>query len=139
MSNNPKVIYIAQTDTIGGCENGVARSSDGILDIRFSAPGSTGIGTNPEQLLAAGWSASLASSIATIAMLRGIILPGEVKIHAELSLTFDPEDFAVTARLNVALPGIERTAGDALLKEAIQICPVSRVMRLDCDVRLELA
>ena len=52
-----KVLYTAKTHTTGGRENGAARSSDGRLNVRLSTPGATGIGTNPEQLFAAGWSA----------------------------------------------------------------------------------
>ena len=47
-----------------GRENGASRSSDGRLDVRLSAPGSARIGTNPEQLFAAGWSACFESAIA---------------------------------------------------------------------------
>jgi hypothetical protein len=38
-------------------ENGASRSSDGRLDIKLSTPGTARVGTNPEQLFAAGWSA----------------------------------------------------------------------------------
>ena len=45
-----RVLYTAKTHTKGGRENGVARSSDGRLDVKLSPPGSSGQGTNPEQL-----------------------------------------------------------------------------------------
>ena len=57
MSRVAKVVYTAKTETTGGRENGASRSSDGLLDIRLSVPGSARIGANPEQLFAAGWSA----------------------------------------------------------------------------------
>jgi osmotically inducible protein OsmC len=52
-----KVLYTAKDHTTGGRDGGASRSSDGRLDIKFSVPGTPGTGTNPEQLLAAGWSA----------------------------------------------------------------------------------
>ena len=52
---------------IGRC---LTRSSDGRLDVRLSAPGSARIGTNPEQLFAAGWSACFESAIALAAAKR---------------------------------------------------------------------
>ena len=58
-----KLLYIAKTLTTGGREKGVARSSDGRLDVRLSMPGGPGTGTHPEQLLAAGWSACFASAM----------------------------------------------------------------------------
>ena len=63
MSQTGKVVYTAKTRTTGGRENGASRSSDGRLDVRLSVPGSARIGTNPEQLFAAGWSACFESAI----------------------------------------------------------------------------
>lgn len=57
MTQLEKVLYTGKTHTSSGGRDGTARSSDGRLDIKLSSPGSTGIGTNPEQLFAAGWSA----------------------------------------------------------------------------------
>src|SRR6266568_3077102 len=81
-----KVVYTAKTHTSGGRDNGAARSSDGRLDVRLSAPGSARIGTNPEQLFAAGWSACFESAIALAARQKKIALPGEVAIDAEVDL-----------------------------------------------------
>lgn len=52
-----KLLYTAKVHTTGGREHGVAKSSDDQLDVKFSTPGAGRPGTNPEQLLAAGWSA----------------------------------------------------------------------------------
>jgi osmotically inducible protein OsmC len=52
-----KVLYTSKAHTTGGRNNGVSRSDDGRLDVKLSRPGTSGAGTNPEQLLAAGWSA----------------------------------------------------------------------------------
>ena len=72
MTHIGKVVYTARTHTTGGRENGASRSSDGRLDVRLSTPGSPRIGTNPEQLFAAGWSACFASAIALAAHKRKI-------------------------------------------------------------------
>lgn len=40
MTQTGKVLYTAKTHTTGGRENGVARSSDGRLNIRLAIPGS---------------------------------------------------------------------------------------------------
>src|SRR6266567_8282039 len=81
-----KVVYTAKTHTTGGRENGVSRSFDGRLDVRLSTPGSARIGTNPEQLFAAGWSACFESAIALTARKRKIALPADVAIDAEVDL-----------------------------------------------------
>ena len=68
-----KVLYTARTHTTGG-RNGASRSSDGRLDIQLSRPGSSGDGTNPEQLFAAGWSACFIGAMGHVAAERKIAL-----------------------------------------------------------------
>jgi Ohr subfamily peroxiredoxin len=86
-----KVIYTAKTRTIGGREHGIARSSDGHLDVRLASPGSPRIGTNPEQLFAAAWSACFESAIALAASKSKVAL-GEIIIDAEVDLHAHNED-----------------------------------------------
>jgi len=61
------VRYTAKTHTFGGRRGGVSHSDDGRLDVKFSAPGVPGTGTNPEQLFAAGWSACFISAMGIVA------------------------------------------------------------------------
>jgi len=56
MNSSTKVLYTGKTHTTGG-RDGASRSSDGRLDVKLGSPGASATGTNPEQMLAAGWSA----------------------------------------------------------------------------------
>src|SRR3979411_1455196 len=123
MSKTAQVLYTAKTYTTGGRENGVSRSSDGHLDVRLSIPGSARIGTNPEQLFAAGWSACFESAIAHAARKRKITLPAHMAIDAEVDLNLADGGYFLRTRLNVSLPGVEREVAQALVDEAHQICP----------------
>jgi Ohr subfamily peroxiredoxin len=51
-----KLLYTAKAHTTGG-RDGASRTDDGRLDVKLSSPDTSGSGTNPEQLFAAGWSA----------------------------------------------------------------------------------
>ena len=133
-----KVVYAAKTETTGGRENGASRSSDGLLDIRLSTPGSARIGTNPEQLLAAGWSACFESAIALAARKRKIALPAGVSIDAEVDLNLGEGGYFLSARINVRLPGVEGNAARALVDEAHAICPYSKATRGNIDVAINL-
>jgi len=133
-----KVVYTAKTHTTGGRENGAARSSDGRLDVRLSIPGSGRIGTNPEQLFAAGWSACFESAIALSARERKITLPADVAIDAEVDLNLTNDGYFLRARLNVSLPGVEREVAQALVDEAHRICPYSKATRGNIDVAIRL-
>lgn len=138
MDQYSKVLYTAKTHTSGGRENGVARSSDGRLDLRLSVPGSARIGTNPEQLFAAGWSACFESAIGIIVQKRKITLSGDVTIDAEVDLNLSDAGYFLTARLNVGIPGVERDVGQSLIEEAHQICPYSKATRGSIDVTIRL-
>jgi Ohr subfamily peroxiredoxin len=133
-----KVIYTAKTHTVGGRENGTARSSDGRLDVKISPPGAVRAGTNPEQLFAAGWSACFESAIGLAARKRKVAL-SEVTIDAEVDLHLAGSDnFSLSARLNVGLPGIDRDVAEQLVNDAEQLCPYSKATRGNIDVTINL-
>src|SRR5262245_35519827 len=110
-----RLLYTAKTHTTGGREKGVARSSDGRLDITLSTPGTSGTGTNPEQLFAAGWSACFEGAIAGVAGKMRIALPEDIASDAEVDLNLGDDGFFLRARLNVSIPGIDREVAQTLL------------------------
>ena len=124
---------------VGGT-HGVARSSDGRLDVRLSAPGSARIGTNPEQLFAAGWSACFESAIALAARQKKIALPGEVddRRRAGPRTCSDGGYVAERPRSTSACRGSSATLAQALVDEAHKICPYSKATRGNIDVAINL-
>ena len=138
MTKSGKMLYTAKTRTIGGRENGVSRSFDGRLDVRLSTPGSARIGTNPEELFAAGWSACFESAIALAARKRKITLPADLVIDAEVDLGVADDSYFLRIRFNISLPGVERAAAQALADEAHQICPYSKATRGNIDIKINL-
>jgi lipoyl-dependent peroxiredoxin len=108
MSRIVRVLHTAKTETTGGRDNGASRSSDGLLDVRLSTPGSARIGTNPEQLFAAAWSVSFEDAIALAARKRKIALPADVSIDAEVDLNLGDNGYFLSTRLSLRLPGLER-------------------------------
>jgi lipoyl-dependent peroxiredoxin len=132
-----KVVYTAKAHTTGGRESGIARSSDGRLDVKLSLPGSARIGTNPEQLFAAGWSACFESAIGLAARNRKIAL-ADLAIDAEVDLHLADGAYFLSARLNVRLPGIAHEVAQALVDDADQLCPYSKATRGNIDVAINL-
>jgi len=133
-----KVLYTAKDHTTGGRDGGASRSSDGRLEIKFSVPGTPGTGTNPEQLLAAGWSACFIGAMGLAAGKMKIQLPAETAIDAEVDLCRTGVDFFLQARLNVSLPGLEREVAQALVDVGHQTCPYSKATRGNIDVVVKL-
>jgi Ohr subfamily peroxiredoxin len=138
MSQNQKILYTAKVHTAGGRENGVARSSDGRLDIRLSTPGAAGEGTNPEQLFAAGWSACFEGAMSVVASKMRIKLPADTSIDAEVDLCLTGADFFIRARLNVNLPGLEQDTAQKLVDAAHETCPYSKATRGNIDVTINV-
>jgi lipoyl-dependent peroxiredoxin len=138
MSRTSKVLHTGKTRTTGGRENGASRSSDGRLDIRFATPGSARIGTNPEQLFAAAWSACFESAIALAARKRKAVLPNGIAVDAEVDLNVADDGHFLSARLNISLSGIDRTTAQALIDEAHEICPYSKATRGNVHVVINL-
>jgi osmotically inducible protein OsmC len=138
MSETTRVLYTAKTRTTGGREHGVSRSSGGRLDVRLSAPDSMRIGTNPEHLFAAAWSACFESAIPLAAHRRKIALPAGVAIDAEVDLNLEDSGYFLSVRFNVSLPGVGRAAAQALIDEAHTICPYSKATRGNIDVSINL-
>ena len=132
-----KVLYTAKTHTTGGRE-GASRSSDGRLDVQLSTPGTARVGTNPEQLFAAGWSACFEGAMGLAARKRKIALPADLAIDAELDLCHADGGYFLQARLNVSVPGMAPDVARALVDEAHQTCPYSKATRGNIDVAINL-
>lgn len=132
------VIYTGKTHTTGG-RNGDSRSSDGRLEIKLSGPGSSGPGTNPEQLLAAGWSACFIGAIGKAAAASKVTLPSNLAVDAEVDLGNTDNAYFLRARLNVSLPGVDPAVARALIDTAHQTCPYSKATRGNIDVEINLA
>jgi Ohr subfamily peroxiredoxin len=140
-SNNmklDKIIYTGKTHTSSGGRNGTSLSSDGRLDIRLSSPGAAGDGTNPEQLFAAGWSACFIGAMGLAAKGLNITLPDALSVDAEVDLGMIDGGYALQARLNVHLPGLDSKMARTLVDKAHETCPYSKATRGNIDVQINL-
>jgi osmotically inducible protein OsmC len=137
MSQLEKVLYTAKTHTTGG-RDGASRTSDGRLDVKLSSPGAAGVGTNPEQLFAAGWSACFLSAIALVASQQKVALPADRAIDAEVDLGTNDGGYLLRVRLNVSLPGLDPDVAQSLVDAAHQVCPYSKATRGNVDVSINL-
>ena len=138
MTQPGKVLYTAKVHTTGGRDGGASRSDDGRLDIKHSVPGSPGTGTNPEQLFAAGWSACFEGAMGIAARKMKVTVPPDMAIDAEVDLCLNDGAYFLQARLNVSLPGLERSVAQALADAADQTCPYSKAIRGNVDVTINL-
>lgn len=138
MTTLDKVLYTARAHTTGG-RDGASRTDDGRLDVKLSSPGTSGTGTNPEQLFAAGYSACFIGALKAVGGMQKIAIPQDVAVDAEVDLGPITGGYGIAVRLTVHLPGMERAAAQALVDTAHQVCPYSNATRGNIDVTLTLA
>jgi lipoyl-dependent peroxiredoxin len=133
-----KVEYTGKAHTTGGRDGGASKTDDGRLDIKLTYPGTPGNGTNPEQLLAAGWSACFLTNIKIAGGKMKVRVAPEAAIDSEVDLCSTDDGFVLQARLNVSLPGLNREVAQSLIDIAHQNCPYSKATRGNIGVTINL-
>lgn len=134
-----KVIYRAHAKATGGRE-GRAVSSDNVLDVQLTTPlelgGAGNVGTNPEQLFAAGYSACFLGAMKFVANRDKVALPVDVSVSGVVGIGPIPTGFGIEVDLQVSLPGMDRADAESLVQKAHIVCPYSNATRGNIDVRL---
>ena len=135
--NTMTTLYTAHAHVTGG-RDGAAKTDDGKLDVKLAPPkelGGNGAGTNPEQLFAAGYAACFIGAMRLVAGNEKIAVPQGLAIDADVSLGKDAQDnFRLGVVFNIALPGMDKAAAEALVAKAHEVCPYSRATRGNIDV-----
>jgi len=133
-----KVLHTGRSHVIGG-RDGFASSRDGRLGVLLSPPGAPGAGTNPEQLLAAAWSACFLGALRHAANARKLSVPSATEVDTEVDLAHGERGFFLQARLTVTLPGVEPEVALSLIDAAQRACPYSKATRGNIAVSFALA
>ncbi|RFM32156.1 organic hydroperoxide resistance protein [Chitinophaga silvisoli] len=133
-----KVLYTGRVHVSGGRE-GYAKSDDGRLQTALTAPGSKGPGTNPEQLLAAGWSACFIGAMQHNAASMGFTLPADLSIDTDIALTTGDNGFHLLAHLQINLPGFSEEAAKQIVAAAHETCPYSKATSGNINVSIDVS
>ena len=141
MTKLEKTLYTAHATSTGGRE-GTSRSSDGVLELKLTTPkemgGNGAVGTNPEQLFAAGYSACFIGAMKHVAMTQKIAMPADTSIKADVGIGPIPAGFGIQVTLNVTVPGMERAVAEKLVHAAHGVCPYSNATRGNIEVTLNI-
>lgn len=133
-----KVIYTAHAKSTGG-RDGTTRTSDGLLDLKLAVPkemGGSGGGVNPEQLFASGYSACFIGAMKFVTGTQQIALPADTSINASVGIGQIPQGFGIEVKLEVSIPGMNKTAAEALVAKAHEVCPYSNATRGNIEVTI---
>jgi osmotically inducible protein OsmC len=146
-------LYTAVATATGG-RDGHVESSDGIVKLDLSVPRAMGGpgkpgASNPEQLFASGYSACFAGAIGFVANQQHKKL-GEVQVTGHVTFgkldekaSYDAEGktyplpgFQLAVQLDVHLAGVDKAEAEKLIEEAHLVCPYSRAIRNNVEVKL---
>lgn len=140
-----KVLYTARATAEGG-RDGHTASDDGKLDVKLAPPPemggpADGLGTNPEQLFAAGYASCFHSALKLVA--RRMKLDADdstVTAAVGLGQIEGSQGFGLTVELTVSLPKVpDAEQGQQLVETSHQVCPYSNAIRDNVHVALSLA
>jgi len=141
MPSPDKVLYTAQSTATGG-RDGRAVSSDGVLNVQLTTPkelgGAGGVGTNPEQLFAAGYSACFIGAMRFVAGKAKVVLPADTSITGHVGIGPIPAGFAIKVQLDIKVPGLPKDQVQKLVEAAHQVCPYSNATRGNIEVALDV-
>jgi Ohr subfamily peroxiredoxin len=138
-----KILYTATATAKGGRE-GTVKSDDGVLDLVLAMPrelgGSGRRATNPEQLFAAGYAACFENALLRVARERKVKISDPIVTAAVGIGRNDSGRFGLGVSLRVAIPDLDRSTAESLVKEAHEeVCPYSHATRgnIGVDVAVE--
>lgn len=104
--------------------------------LSFKTRFDNGVGTNPEELIAAAHSGCYTMQLSFLLSEAGFV-PED--LNTEAKLTF--EDGTITTihlTLNAKIPGIDEDVFEATAKKAKEICPVSKVLKAEIGLTANL-
>lgn len=134
------VLFTSKATAFGGRE-GRVKSEDGLIDLQLTMPTSNSnkVGSNPEQLFAAGYSACFDGALNFIAKKNKQKI--ESSITAEVSLLKDETEspFSLAVTLNAHIKGVSQEVAVDLVKQAHGFCPYSKALKGNVDVKLKVS
>ncbi|RAV31781.1 organic hydroperoxide resistance protein [Corynebacterium heidelbergense] len=125
-------LYTAKALSTGGGRDGHVATDDRILDLNVRPPkalGGSGEGTNPEQLVAAGWAACFNGALQKIMKDSGVDVTTSPEVRVEVSLNKVEPGFELSAAIHAIIFDVDTEKATDLVNKAHEFCPYSRAMR----------
>ena len=137
------ILYTSKASATGG-RSGSAKSEDGVLAVTLTTPkelgGDGAVGTNPEQLFAAGYSACFLGALKFVAGKEGVKISPDTTVTATVGIgpREDGQGFGIDVALAIHAPGVEKSVAEGLVQKAHIVCPYSHATKGSLDVRLSV-
>lgn len=132
------VIFTSAATAKNGRE-GHVKSDDGLIDLELVNPatGDSGKGSNPEQLFAAGYASCFDGALNLVAKNKDKKITSETT--AQVSFMKDKENGGnkIGVTLAIEIEGVNPEEAQELAEGAHQICPYSKAIRGNVEVKLQ--
>lgn len=137
------VKYWTEARATGGGRNGVSGLVNGQLTITHASPkevGGSGLGHNPEELFATGYSACYLGAMRFAAQSEKLgTVPENATVNAHVGLGPRSDGgFGLKVRLVVTMPGVERAVAEKIAERGHFICPYSNATKGNIEVTTEI-
>jgi lipoyl-dependent peroxiredoxin len=137
------VKYWTEAKATGGGRNGVASLANGQLTITHATPkelGGSGLGHNPEELFALGYSACYLGAMRFAAGSEKLgSVPDSATVTAHVGFGGRSDGgFGLKVRLVVSMPGVDRAVAEKIAERGHFICPYSNATRGNIEVVTEV-
>lgn len=136
--------YWTEAKATGGGRNGVASLASGMLTVTHASPkelGGSGLGHNPEELFALGYSACYLGAMRFAAQSEKLgTVPADATVTAHVGLGPRSDGgFGLKVKLVVSMPGVDRDVAEKIVDRGHFICPYSNATKGNIEVVTELA
>jgi Ohr subfamily peroxiredoxin len=131
-------LYKTKAISKGGRNGGKIALEEGGLWIHTEHSkglGGSGEGTNPEQLFALGWANCFNGAVLFIAGQKKLDASKAV-VTCEVGIGREEGGLGLSAKLTLAVPGLERAQVQELIEAAHRMCPYSKATRNNIPVEL---
>ena len=136
--------YWTEAKATGGGRNGLTTLVNGQLTMTLASPkelGGSGLGHNPEELFALGYSACYLGAMRFAAASEKLgTVPDDATVNAHVGIGPRSDGgFGLKVRLVVSLPGLDRAVAEKIVERGHFICPYSNATKGNIEVETELA
>lgn len=137
------VKYWTEAKATGGGRNGVASLANGQLTVTHASPkelGGSGLGHNPEELFALGYSACYLGAMRFAAGNEKLgTVPDTATVTAHVGIGGRSDGgFGLKVKLVVNMPGVDRAVAEKIAERGHFICPYSNATKGNIEVTTEI-
>ncbi len=137
------VKYWTEAKASGGGRNGVSGLVNGLLTVTNASPkelGGSGLGHNPEELFAVGYSACYLGAMRFVAKSEKLgTVPEDATVNAHVGIGPRSDGgFGLKVRLVVTMPGVDRAVAEKIAERGHHICPYSNATKGNIEVVTEI-